>query len=126
MSHLIVIVITLISTITVDKQLYFIFQMMWLTFIACFLSTLYISQSKTYIYITSSLAGDSEPSSHVVLRSWPSAVATSWVGPGDWLTPTCLSVPQLQPVAEEPLSIAYTVFSFLVAIPHRVIYKSDL
>lgn len=39
MSHLIVIVITLISTITVDKQLYFIFQMI----IACILSTLHIS-----------------------------------------------------------------------------------
>lgn len=126
MSHLIVIVITLISTITVDKQLYFIFPMMWLTFIACFLSTLYISQSKTYIYIIASLAGDSEPSSHVVLRSWPSAVATSWMGPGDWLSPTCPTVQQLQPVAEEPLSIAYTDFSFLVSVPHIVIHKSDL
>jgi len=47
MSHLIVIVITLISTITVDKQLYFIFQMMRLTFIACILSTLHIAQSQS-------------------------------------------------------------------------------
>lgn len=47
MSHLIVIVITLISTITVDKQRYFIFQIMWLTFIARFLSTLHISCSNS-------------------------------------------------------------------------------
>lgn len=47
MSHLTVIVITLISTITVDKQRYFIFQVTGFTFIACFLSTLRISQSNS-------------------------------------------------------------------------------
>lgn len=47
MSHLIVIVITLISTITVDKQRYFIFRVRWFTFIACFLSALRISQSNS-------------------------------------------------------------------------------
>lgn len=64
MSHLIVIVITLISTITVDKQRHFIFQQTGLAFRACFFYLAHFSWqfSRKFTQYKPSVAEDSEAS----------------------------------------------------------------
>lgn len=83
MSHLIAIVIALISTVVVGKQQCFVFQGTWLMFGARLLPALLISRGNPLENITYVLPSREFENILMVISTSPSALATSWAGHGD-------------------------------------------